>query len=120
MKYVLIGSPDKGALSAFVRFLKKELGQDYSIGTMHSLMSDEAKTIFVEDFSKQNVKGIFSYYAKGMRQIKDPKTVLPKKAMDVSDVVIWFDLYSTVPTVLLDPNNFLGNTIIKWNSWINK
>jgi hypothetical protein len=119
MKYVLVGSPDKMCLTSFVRFLKRELGPEYDIGPMHSLMSEEAKEAFIGDFEQKSMKGIFSYFAKGIRPA-DPKAVLPKKAMELSDVVIWFDLYSTTPVVISDPNNFLGNTVIKWNARINK
>jgi hypothetical protein len=120
MKYVLVGSPDKISLSRFVSFLRHELGKDYEIGDMHSLMSEESKERFAEHFSQKNIKGIFSYYAKGVKATSTPVSVLPKKAVELSDVVIWFDLYSTTPVVVVDRNNLIGNTITKWGNYIDK
>ena len=120
MKYVLVGSSDKISLSRFVSFLRNELGKDYKIGDMHSLMSEEAKELFAEDFSQKNIKGIFAYYAKGVKATNTPASILPKKAAELSDVVIWFDLYSITPVVVIDKNNLMGNTITKWGSYIDK
>jgi len=120
MRYVLVGSSDKISLSSFINFLRHELGSEYELGAMTSLMSEESKTLFAEDFSQKFIKGIFSYYAKGVRKSDDPGQILPKKAMELSDVVIWFDLYSTTPIVVIDKDKILENTITKWGNYINR
>jgi hypothetical protein len=119
LNYILIGSPDKITLNTFIRFLKRALGRDFIIGEMHSLMSPESKVIYVDDFIKKFPKGIFSYYAKGLKQ-GDPATYLPESAMKVSNIIVWFDLYSTVPVVLKDSDNFLVPIIENWTKYIEK
>ena len=64
MKYILIGSSDKLMLASFTIYLIKTLGEEYNSGEMHYLMSEEAKEVYVEDFCKKNLKGIFTFYIK--------------------------------------------------------
>ena len=117
LNYILIGSPDKLSLNSFIRFMKRAVGKDFIIGDMHSLMSDESKNLYIEDFIKKNPRGIFSYYAKGVKS-SDPLKCLPEKAINESDVAVWFDLYSTEPIVLKDKENFLAPIIQNWNKYI--
>jgi hypothetical protein len=119
MRYILIASPDKISLSSFTKFLRRELGQDYRIGSIHSLMSEEAKNAFIEDFCNKSVKGIFSYYAKGIKS-SEPINFLPLKAVEQSDFVVWFDLFSTTPVILKDREGCLRPTVTKWNSYIER
>jgi hypothetical protein len=117
LDYILIGSPDKITLNTFIRFLKRSLGNDFITGEMHSLMSSESKSIYVEDFIKKFPKGIFSYYAKGIKQ-GTPVTFLPESAIKISDIIVWFDLYSTIPVVIKDSEGFLPPIIENWNKYV--
>lgn len=117
LNYILISSPDKIALTSFIKFVKRAVGKDFIIADMHSLMSEEAKSIYIDDFTQKFPKGIFSYYAKGL---KAPGTVsiLPEKAVLKSEVIVWFDLYSTSPTIFKDDEKFLDPIIVEWNKYI--
>jgi len=117
MNYVLVGSPDKISLGYFSKFLLGKLGRDYVPGEMHSLMSEDAKRLFVSDFGTKYPKGVFSYYAKGVIA-SDPKEVLPVAAMEIADAVVWFDLYSTTPIVIKDNDKALAGYLVNWDSHI--
>jgi hypothetical protein len=117
MNYVLVGSPDKISLGYFVKFLLGKIGRGYALGDMHSLMSEEAKGLFVSDFGIKHSKGVFSYYAKGAIA-RDPKEVLPAAAIELSDAVVWFDLYSTIPIVIKDNDKALAGYLVNWESHI--
>jgi len=119
MNYILIGSPDKISLTSFLQFLRNDIGKSYIIGDMHSLMSEEAKSLYVDSFCSKFPKGIISYYAKGALKV-DPLTCLPGKAIERADVIVWFDLYATEPVVLKDTEGFLALTLAKWSAYIAK
>lgn len=116
MDCILVGSPDKISLSKFVGFVKLNL-KEYEIGEMHSLMSENAVELYIEDFFRQFPKRIISYYAKRKINI-DPLICLPKRIQEKADVIIWFDIYSTEPKVLKDPNNCLNSIIENWKKFI--
>jgi hypothetical protein len=118
MSYVLVASPDKISLGSFLRFISVYF-PEHEYGEIHSLMSDEALTLYVTDFSNQFPDGIFSYYAKRMVN-RDPMTCLPKAAFDKADVVVWFDLYSTDPKILKDTNGCLSVAVEAWKQYIQK
>lgn len=118
LNYVLVGTPDKISLNTFLRFLRKSIGKDYIIGEMHSLMSEKDKESYVTDFVSKKSKGIFSYFAKGVKKAPDPIKVLPSKAYELSDVVVWFDLYSTIPIAIKDKDGFLKDIFNNWNKFI--
>ena len=116
MNCILVGSPDKVSLSKFVGFLKRHFNK-YEIGEMHSLMSEDSIKLYIEDFFRQFSKGIISYYAKRKINI-DPLTCLPKIIQERADVIVWFNLYSTEPAVLKDPDGYLNSIIKSWNKYI--
>lgn len=119
LNYVLIGAPDKPVLKAFVLFIKKQLGRDYVLGDMHSLMSDEAKDQYITDFASKFSKGVIIYYAKKVyKSPEDPLLYLPKKAIDISEAIAWFDLYSVEPKILKDTENFFPALIDSWKKYI--
>jgi len=119
LKYLLIASPDKVSLNSFLKFIKTAVGKEYIIGNIHSLMSEEAKSTYIEDFIKKNEKGIFSYYARKI-VTTEPLKILPAKAIEVSNEIIWFDLYSITPIILKDTENFLPPIIVNWNKYMEK
>ena len=121
MNYALIGSPDKLILSSFIRYFIKTLDGGHSIGDMHYLMSEKAKDLFIEDFCSKNSKGIFSYYIKRLPQgTTDPLVVLPKKALDTSEVALWFDLYATEPHLIKDAQGIMTPILDQWKFYIAK
>ena len=119
MSYVLIGSPDKISLGSFLRFICNGYLNDYELGEIHSLMSDESLSLYITDFSNQFPNGILSYYGKRMVN-KDPMTCLPKVAFDKADVVVWFELYSTDPKILKNTNGCLNVAVEAWKQYIQK
>ena len=113
MNVVLIGSPDKVALSNFVKFLKKSLGE-YSLGGLHSLMSPDSVQQYMDNFLEQYPKAIFTYYAKRKINVADPLAVFPTYAHEKADVVIWFDLYSIEPRLVKDRFDVMKLAIDNW------
>ena len=119
LNYILVATPDKVSLNAFLKFLRKALGRDYVIGEMHSLMSPEAKDLYLHDFMTKFPKGLLSYYAKGvLKAPADPIICVPTKALEVSQAAVWFDLYSTIPRVLKDSENFFPPILENWKKYI--
>jgi len=116
MSYILIGSPDKISMGAFLRHIRRYF-PDHQVGDLHSLMTPENINLYVKDFSIKFPNGIFTYYAK--RSVsKDPKTCLPEEVFKMADVIIWFDLYSNDPIVLKDSDGSLNVAIDNWNKYI--
>jgi hypothetical protein len=121
MKYILVGSPDKMMLSSFIKYLLKTLDSDYTVGELHYLMSEEAKSTYIEDFSIKNPNGIFSYYVRRPIQDKtDPIKLLPEKALTLSDVAVWFDLFATEPILIKDINNIMAPILEQWKTYITR
>ena len=115
MNYAIIGSPDKLILASFIRYFIKTLDGGHIVGDLHYLMSEEAKNIFIEDFCSKNPKGIFSYYIKRSPQGGD---CMPKKAVDLSEVVLWFDLYATEPLLIKDTQGIMAPILEQWRLYI--
>ena len=121
MNYALVGSPDKITLSSFIRYFIMTLDGGLHTGELHYLMSEEAKDVFVEDFSSKNPKGIFSYYMKRPPvQDFEPIKYLPKKAIDLSEVIIWFDLYSTEPVLIKDSQGIMTPILTQWQTYLSR
>lgn len=119
INYILVSSPDKISMVSFSRFLRRAMGKDYEVGEMHNLMSEESVNLYVEDFTKKFPKGIISFYARKAIN-KDPESVIPDKLKEKADIIIWFDLYSTVPRVLKDPESNMKALIENWNEYIKR
>jgi hypothetical protein len=118
MSYILIGSPDKISLNSFIKHIRRYF-PEHKVGDMHSLMSEDSMTLYVTDFCNKFPKGIFSYYAKRMVN-RDPMSCLPKEAVKMAGSVVWFNLFSTDPTVLKDPDGSLNVAIEAWKQYIQK
>jgi hypothetical protein len=89
------------------------------MGAAHSLMTDEAVNLFIDDLLKKGDKILISYYAK--KQInKDPVTVIPEKILNVSNLVIWMELYSTDWKIVKDPDNIASQFQGRWKMNIEK
>jgi len=116
MKSILIGSPDKLSLNKFVKFLQVSLSE-YSIGGMHSLMSGESVGLYIDDFLSHYPKALFTYYAKRKINI-DPLIAIPIEAQERVDIIVWFNLYSTEPVIVKDPENLLQFAVEDWNKYI--
>ena len=118
IKVITVASPDKIALSMFVNFINTYMGEGFKVGTLHSLMSTESAGLFALDFLEtNNGKAIFSYYAK-RKANKDPKVVLPSALIEKSDVVVWFNLYSTKMDIVKDECGFADLFSDRWNKSI--
>lgn len=114
MKRITISSPDKISISMFLSFMRFCLGKDYKIVTLHSLMSKESLEQFIQYNMDKFEKTLFSYYAKGKAKF-DPKIIIPDKLMDISDMVIWMNLYSIEWVVLKDVSNQASYYVDRWN-----
>ena len=80
---ITISSPDKLSIAMFLSFLMKNLGTGHVLGEVHSLMSDEGLSSYVDEFLKMNPKAIFTFYAKRKINI-DPMKCIPQKLYETS------------------------------------
>lgn len=117
---IVMGSPDKLSLGSFARFFRMTEDKLYYIGEMHSLMSEESKDIFVEDFINKHPKGLITYYAK--KQFKStPEESLPMRLFKSADVLGWFDMYSLSMKVVKDHDGlFSGRVVPNWDRYVAK
>ena len=113
---ITIAGPDKISIAMFQSFLKKNLGAGHVIGETHSLMSEEALTTYIGGFLELNPKALFSYYAK--RKTK-PES-LPKIFTEVSDAIVWFNMYDTKYTLVKDEMKFDECFLETWNTNISQ
>lgn len=111
---VTISSPDKLSISMYLSFLMRNIGSGHAVGEVHSLMSEESVNSFIEGYLQDHPKAVFTYYAKRRVNV-DPVSVIPSKLMEVSDAVVWFNLYETSYTLLKDSIGFDGLLLDTWN-----
>jgi len=112
---ITIASPDKLSIAMFLSFLKRNIGSDHILGETHSLMDYESTKTYVNEFLKINPKAIFTYYAKRKINI-EPLQIIPTILMEVSEAVIWFNLYETSYKLLKDKDsNFNSLFLDTWN-----
>jgi hypothetical protein len=95
-----VAGSDKLSINTFSALLKRLLGETYEVGVMHSFMSKEASNLFLEDFSRENVKAIITYFARRKVNLPDPLIILPVRLQELSDHIYWFDLYTSEPKIL--------------------
>lgn len=113
MDTITVAGPDKVAIATFMDFLRHCLGNTHVPVMLHSLMSKESISQAIESILKNRKTVIFSYYAKRKINI-DPLICVPEKLLDISDAVIWFDLYSTDFKILKDKVDFESNYRNRW------
>lgn len=120
MKVLSICSPDRISLNMCLNFLRGRLGRSFPVGELHILMSKESIETYVHDFLEKNGgRALFILYAKRKVNI-DPMKVVPEVLMNVSDTVIWFNLYSTTMNILKDTVDFKGLMHSDWVSSVEK
>jgi hypothetical protein len=117
---ISIASPDKLSISMFGSFIRPNIGNSHKVGEVHSLMDFDSVNAYVDSFLKINNNcAIFTYYAKKKINI-DPLIVVPKKLLEVSDAVIWFNLYETSYKLIKDKINFDNLFLESWNNNLKK
>ena len=115
---VTIASQDKLSLYMASYFFIKMLGKEYFIAEMHSLMESDAISSFIEDSLKKTKNLIYCFYAKKSSK-GDSDTIIPQKLKDISNIVIWFNLYSTDPIIKKDEDkNFERLYLEKWKKHV--
>lgn len=119
MKIVSIVSPDRLSIASFLSFMRHHLGKDYVFGELHNLMTEEAIINYITDliFLKETV--IFSYYAKKQINV-DPMKVIPSKLLEVSDLLVWIDLYSMTWKVIKDTESASESFLTSWTANISR
>ncbi len=118
MNTIFITGLDKISIKRFIQFILKYLN-DYQVGTLHYLMSEESINYYIEDFSNKFQKRIFSYF---LRKSGDSIPNLPTSITDSADLIIWFDLYSTKPIVKQSKTepHILKGALMDWARHIEK
>ena len=111
---VTISSPDKLSIAMFLNFLMRNLGPSHVVGEVHSLMSEQSINSYVDGHLQTYPKVVFTYYAKRKVNI-DPVKVIPPKLIEVSDAVVWFNMYETSYKSLKDTIDFDKLFLDTWN-----
>jgi hypothetical protein len=94
-------------------------GKDYLVGRMHNLMTEESLNQYLDGCLEKSKNLLLSYYAR--KQIKaDPKSVTPGRIMEMSDLVVWFNLFSVDWAVLKDNDNFQDRYRDLWKTFIDR
>jgi hypothetical protein len=119
MHIVTVASPDKLSISGFLSFMRSCLGRDYVIGGLHSLMTENDISLYVDGFMEKNDKIIFSHYAKGKVNV-DPLIAIPAKLQEVSSLLVWMDLYSMEWRVIKDLDSVSVGYIDRWTRNLQK
>jgi hypothetical protein len=119
MAIISVISPDKISIAMFLSFMKFCLGKEYKTGAIHSLMTKEEIENYISSLMSNSDKVIFSYYAKRQKNA-DPLKITPSKIIDVSNMIIWINLYSTEWVVLKDDANQAPYYIDRWNKNMEK
>lgn len=119
MKIASVISPDRVSISAFLSFMRYCFGRGYVFGELHNLMTSEEITKYIIDLTGIRDLIIFSYYAKKAMNM-DPIQVIPAKLMEVSDLVVWMDLYSMDWKIIKDQGNESGPLLARWQANMKK
>jgi hypothetical protein len=119
MKIISIVSPDRLSIASFLSFMRHHLGKDYVFGELHNLMSEEAIVNYITDLITLKETVIFSYYAKKQINV-DPMKVIPSKLLEVSDLLVWIDLYTMDWKVIKDTENVSGSFLTSWSANISR
>lgn len=119
MKIVSIVSPDRLSIASFLSFMRHHLGKDYVFGELHNLMTEEATINYITDLMSLKETVIFSYYAKKQINV-DPMKVIPPKLLEVSDLLVWIDLYDMTWKVIKDAENVSESFLTSWQANINR
>jgi hypothetical protein len=116
MKIVSVISPDKVSISAFLSFMKFCLGSEYVLGEVHHLMSAEETTQYINDLLGISEKVLFSYYCSKNAVNPDPMKIMPVRLYEVSDLVVWMDLYSMDWKIIKDVPGGSGALLDRWKA----
>jgi hypothetical protein len=116
MKIVSVVSPDKVSISAFLSFMKFCLGNDYVLGEVHHLMSPEEVTAYINDLLGISEKVLFSYYCSKNVNSSDPVKIMPVRLYEISDLVVWMDLYSMDWKIIKDVPGGSGALLDRWKA----
>lgn len=122
LRFLTVAGPDKLALTSFTQWSVQALGNSFeTTGSMHNLMSSEASEAFVKDFTSKFNKGLITYYAKKVINHTDPVVIIPRSLYDVSDIILWFELYATDPKVLKTIDEKTSKVIMDaWKIFVEK
>jgi hypothetical protein len=116
---ITIASPDKISIAMFMSLMNHCLGKDLFIGEVHSLMTEESLSLYIEDMNMRSNKVLITYYAR--KKINaDPLKVIPEKLLNASDLVVWINLYSTDWVIVKDPGNIVGPYLERWKRNIDR
>ena len=118
MNVISVAGPDKVSLCMFIDFMKFCLGARYSVGSLHSLMPQESMIKYLDEFLNAHPQSIISFYSRRKKNIGPG--VIPLGLQEVSDAVIWFDLYATEPRVIKDECGFSELFLDRWRKNIQR
>ena len=122
MKLVIVVSPDKISLKSFIEFIRKRMNNP-AIGMINLLMSEDNIKLYVSDFYSgiKDLQGLISFYCRGKRSpdfIKDRGLLSSITEKELT--VIWFDLYSLIPVIVLNTAPEIAGILSDWNAYVKK
>lgn len=116
MDLITVAGSDRIAIATFIDFLKHCLkGDNYVVGILHSLMTEESIEAYMSDLLERNPRVILSYYAKRKVNV-DPEKCLPQPIMEKSTSVVWFELYNTEFKIVKDSGGFEATYRDRWKA----
>ena len=118
MNVISVASPDKVSLSMFIDFMKFCLGARYSVGSLHSLVTEENTEAYLDGFLKENPQAIIGFFAR-RRKVFGPG-IIPPKLLEVSEALLWFDLYANKPRIIKDDCGFSELYLPRWEKNIER
>ena len=117
---ITVAGPDKVSNTMFESFILHVVGRDVVLGRMHFLMAPESVKTYLDGIKERpEEKILLSFYAP-KKANADPLKILPQQLIDVSDLVIWMNLYSTDWVVVKDTGNLAPSYQERWKRNIDR
>jgi hypothetical protein len=114
VKIITIAGSDKIAIGAFLRFIRPLIGSGYPICDLHSLMTEESLKNVVTPYEGKKV--LFTYYAR--KKVSDtPEGFIPACLSEISEVIVWFNLYATDFITIKDTSGFQSVFEGQWKKY---
>jgi hypothetical protein len=110
MKKITIASPDKISIKSFISYIKFTVGSQYQVIELHHLMTPESIEMAIESLNPDK-EYLISYYSNKKTQ----KENIPAKITEISDFLVWMDLYSNEWVILKDPTEKGKSYKIRWD-----
>lgn len=112
-------SPDRLSINMYLAFMQKhQAGKICFLNAIIPREETEAKIDAVMSNMNSPQGIMFTYYIKKAKDMV-PLNCLPDKLKNISELIVWIDLYSTEWVILKDKNNQGPALLAEWNKRVN-